>query len=324
MHLTTGLPDCVLRPWRREDKPALLQHANNRKVWRNLTAMFPHPYTEADADQWFAIASAPGNSIHLAIEWGGQAVGGIGVIAGEGIGYATGQFGYWLGEALWGRGIATAAVRALADHALARPRFARLEARVFAWNPASMRVLEKAGFAREGVLRHSAVKDGQIIDCVMYAKVRHAPARPAAEFGLTLDDRDADNPAIVLRFAGHDWVCDAYHLALDRKPGDAPDVRAVLRRLLAQWLAAAQALKTGETVWLPYDFSDHHTGWLRCARTPRGCVVTQGRAGVEGWRISPSDIGDLTREPAGFEASGLAVEMAMSDLTAAIAASLAA
>jgi RimJ/RimL family protein N-acetyltransferase len=174
MRLPTELPNCFLRPWRSGDKPALLQYANNREVWRNLTGMFPHPYTEADADQWLAIASSPGDNIHLAIEFDSQAVGGIGVIAGQGIGHYTGQFGYWLGEPLWGQGIATAAARALAAHALAQPRFARLEARVFAWNPASMRVLEKADFIREGVLRQSVFKDGQIIDCVMYAKVRDA------------------------------------------------------------------------------------------------------------------------------------------------------
>lgn len=174
MHLQTEIPDCLLRPWRLEDKPSLLLHANNRNIWRNLTEMFPHPYTEADADHWLSIASAPGPSIHLAIELYGQAVGGIGVIASGGIGRYTGQFGYWLGEAIWGRGVATAAARALAAHALARPRFARLEASVFAWNAASMRVLEKVGFVREGILRKSAFKDGRLIDSVIYALVRDA------------------------------------------------------------------------------------------------------------------------------------------------------
>ena len=43
---------CLVRPWRLDDKPALLRHANNRNVWRNLAHRFPHPYTEADADDW--------------------------------------------------------------------------------------------------------------------------------------------------------------------------------------------------------------------------------------------------------------------------------
>jgi len=42
---------------------------------------------------------------------------------------------------------------------------------VFAWNPASMRVLEKSGFEREALLRSAATKDGQLIDTVLYARV---------------------------------------------------------------------------------------------------------------------------------------------------------
>ena len=47
----------------------------------------------------------------------------------------------------------------------------RLETPVFAWNPASMRVLEKCGFVREGVMRKSVFKDGELIDSVLYAQV---------------------------------------------------------------------------------------------------------------------------------------------------------
>jgi len=42
---------CVVRDWARSDKDALLRFANNRNVWRNLTHMFPHPYTETDAER---------------------------------------------------------------------------------------------------------------------------------------------------------------------------------------------------------------------------------------------------------------------------------
>jgi [ribosomal protein S5]-alanine N-acetyltransferase len=169
--LPTALHGCVLRPWRAADREALVREANNRKVWRNMTHRFPHPYTERDADLWLAIAADPGASIQLAIDVEGTAVGGIGVIAGEGIFASTAQFGYWLGESHWGRGIASAAASALAER-LGRERlFARLEAQVLEWNPASMRVLEKAGFEREAVLRCAASKDGYLLDTVLYARV---------------------------------------------------------------------------------------------------------------------------------------------------------
>ena len=171
VHLLTALPGCVLRPWRAADKEDLIREANNRKVWRNMTHSFPHPYTGRDADLWLAIAADPGASIQLAIAVDGRAVGGIGAIAGEGIFAATAQFGYWLGESHWGRGIASAAAQALAERIGRERLFARLEAQVLEWNPASMRVLEKAGFEREAVLRCAASKDGSLIATVLYARV---------------------------------------------------------------------------------------------------------------------------------------------------------
>ena len=47
----------------------------------------------------------------------------------------------------------------------------RVDAGVFEWNPASMRVLEKVGYVLEGRLRKSATKDGQTIDEFLYARV---------------------------------------------------------------------------------------------------------------------------------------------------------
>ena len=174
MLLKTAIPGCHLRPWRGDDKPALVRHANNANVWRNLGEIFPHPYTEADADTWLAFAAQPKTGIHFAIEFQGEAVGGIGATPREGIGCQTGHFGYWLGETQWGKGIATAAARATVAHVFLETNLARLEAPVIAWNPASMRVLEKVGFVREGVLRRSVFKDGQLTDSVIYALLRES------------------------------------------------------------------------------------------------------------------------------------------------------
>jgi RimJ/RimL family protein N-acetyltransferase len=108
---------------------------------------------------------------HWAIEVDGQAVGGIGVIFGEGVFARSGRFGYWLGEAYWGRGIMTQAVAIVAPYVMSRFRLVRLDAPVFAWNPASMRVLEKCGFVKEGIASASVFKDGELIDQVLYARV---------------------------------------------------------------------------------------------------------------------------------------------------------
>lgn len=169
MKLATSIPACVLRPWAPADKASLVEHANNRNVWRNLADVFPHPYTDADAEAWFQIATRPGRSIHLAIELDGAAVGSISARTGEGIFVRTGHFGYWLGEQHWGKGVMTAAGLAFLQYLKADARFARLESPVFEWNPSSMRVLEKLGFERVAVLRKSVTKDGQLIDSVLYS-----------------------------------------------------------------------------------------------------------------------------------------------------------
>lgn len=169
MQLDCGI--CVVRDWRPADKPAMRRLADNRNVWRNLSHRFPHPYTEADADSWFDLLTKTPNRTNWAIEVDGQAAGGIGVDPGVGIYSKSGRFGYWLGEPFWGRGIMTAAVRATSDYILKNLGLVRLEAPVFEWNPASMRVLEKCGFVRECVQRQSIFKDGEIIDGVLYARV---------------------------------------------------------------------------------------------------------------------------------------------------------
>ena len=63
---------------------------------------------------------------------------------------------------------------AFSEYAFANYALARLEARVFSWNPASARVLEKCGFAQEALLRDRIFKDGQLIGEYVYAKMGHA------------------------------------------------------------------------------------------------------------------------------------------------------
>jgi ribosomal-protein-alanine N-acetyltransferase len=107
-----------------------------------------------------------------AIEVDGEAVGGIGLAIGADVHRLGAEIGYWLGEAVWGRGIATAVVRTLTPWAFATFGLERIFAGVFSSNPASMRVLEKCGYVREGVLRRAVIKDGRMLDQVLYAVTR--------------------------------------------------------------------------------------------------------------------------------------------------------
>ena len=162
---------CVVRDWALEDKPALIRFANNRNVWRNLKDIFPHPYTDADADRWLSAQALVPEPTSWAIEVDRLAVGSIGITLRGDVHAKSAHFGYWLGEPYWGRGIMTDAVRNLSSYVMRKFKVIRLEAPVFEWNPASMRVLEKCGFVREGVLHASVLKDGQLIDQVLYALV---------------------------------------------------------------------------------------------------------------------------------------------------------
>ncbi|MGH8242316.1 MAG: GNAT family N-acetyltransferase [Steroidobacteraceae bacterium] len=169
MRLDCGI--AVVRDWRESDRESLVRHANNRKVWRNLKDRFPHPYTDADARAWLELAATRPEATDWAIEVGGEAAGGVGLVPLTDVHSRTAHIGYWLGEAHWGRGIMSQVIAAVSERALATRGIRRLEAPVFAWNPASMRVLEKCGFMREGVMRNSVFKDGQLIDSVLYARL---------------------------------------------------------------------------------------------------------------------------------------------------------
>ncbi len=162
---------CQVRSWRPDDGPSLALHANNRKIWQQLRDRFPHPYTLAAAVEWleFATTAEPNTNFAIAIEDG--VVGGIGFEIQDDINRYSAEIGYWLGEALWGRGIASEALVAVSAYAFKNFALIRLFAMPFADNPASCRILEKAGYVREAVLQNNAVKDGKVKDQLLYAKL---------------------------------------------------------------------------------------------------------------------------------------------------------
>lgn len=169
IHCTRSL----LRPWHPSDRASLIRYANDRDVWRNLRDIFPHPYTEEAADRWleYAAAGIRPRGVY-AIDVDGEAVGCIALEPGDDIERWSCEVGYWLGQPFWGRGIVSEALQAVTDAAFEIPELVRIYAPVFSWNRRSMRVLEKAGYEREAVLRRSCVKDGTVVDRVIYAQVR--------------------------------------------------------------------------------------------------------------------------------------------------------
>lgn len=167
---------CRLRPYTMSDAAALERLAGDFQVARWMTAGFPHPYTREDAERWLGIATADDPPNNFAILSAGEFAGGIGIGPRYGEHNGTAIFGYWLGRRFWGRGLATDAARTFARYAFAERGLRRLEATVFASNPVSARVLEKAGFRFEGRMRESYVdREGQVVDGLLYARVAGDP-----------------------------------------------------------------------------------------------------------------------------------------------------
>jgi len=166
------LERCTIRPWRADDAPALAKHANNRRVWLGLRDLFPHPYTLADANEFLRRATTAQPATNFCVEVDKEAVGGIGIRLGEDVNRHTASLGYWLSEDFWRHGIMSEAVPAVTDYCFENFPLHRICGEAYANNLASMRVLEKAGFVLEGRLRKNVVKDGQILDSLLYARTK--------------------------------------------------------------------------------------------------------------------------------------------------------
>lgn len=173
MELT--LQRCSVRSWRESDAEDLARHANNRAIWLNLRDAFPHPYALGDAHAFIALARSQQPERLFAIAVADRVVGSIGLALRQDVERISAELGYFLGEEYWGRGITSEAVRGLTQHAFRAFQLMRVYALPYAHNTASARVLAKAGFVLEGRLRKSAVKDGRVVDQLLFACVAPDP-----------------------------------------------------------------------------------------------------------------------------------------------------
>jgi ribosomal-protein-alanine N-acetyltransferase len=175
MHLTIPETDLIIRQWCLDDAATAVCHANNPNVSAGLRDRFPYPYTPDDAKAFLVKAVEP-DSTHFAIasEREGGAIGGIGYEPRSDVDRFTAELGYWLGEPFWGRGWMTRVVSVFSNWLLgpeAPQEFVRVEARIYDFNLASSRVLEKAGFQFEGRHRKAIFKRGRFADTLSYGRV---------------------------------------------------------------------------------------------------------------------------------------------------------
>lgn len=162
-----------IRKWKIEDAGNLAQMLNNKKVLDNLRDGIPYPYTEEHAREFITemLSADETKTFAFAITVNDQVAGSIGVFRCDNIHFRTAEMGYYIGETYWGKGIMTSAVKQICSYVFERTDIIRIFAEPFAYNTASCRVLEKAGFQLEGILRKNAFKNGKVLDMKMYSLI---------------------------------------------------------------------------------------------------------------------------------------------------------
>lgn len=164
----------ILEKWTTEYISDVSEFANNKKIEEKLRDVFPFPYTYEDA-QWYVndcIEKEDKNQLCRAIVVEGRAVGSIGIFIGADVYHKSGELGYWLGEPYWNSGIMTEAIKQICKEGFESFDIVRIFAEPFAHNIGSRRVLEKAGFLLEGIMKNGVCKHDKIYDYCMYALIK--------------------------------------------------------------------------------------------------------------------------------------------------------
>lgn len=153
----------------------LVRLLNDPDIYNN-TFKIPFPYTEKHARDWIkktteleTIQGITNNWALCSKEEG--LIGGLGLHQTYGADSHKDEIGYWLGKPYWNKGIMTEALKKFCEYCFEHRELSRIEALVFSHNHASMRVLEKVGFEKEGYLKKCYIKQGRYVDSVLYALV---------------------------------------------------------------------------------------------------------------------------------------------------------
>ena len=166
--------ECTIRKWKIDDAASLAEMLNNKNILANLRDGLPYPYTKNDAEDYITsmLAADKTKTFAFAITVDDKVVGSIGVFRCDNIHFRTAEMGYYIGEPYWGRGLGTSAVRQVCKYIFENTDIIRIFAEPFSYNIASCRVLEKAGFRFEGILRSNAMKNGKVVDMRMYSLIK--------------------------------------------------------------------------------------------------------------------------------------------------------
>lgn len=162
-----------LRRFKPGDERSLQKNINDKAIARN-TLSIPYPYTLKDARAWIRrnlklYRLKKKKELNLAIDINGEVAGGVGLHINWK--HRNAELGYWLARRYWNKGIMTKAVQQFVKYGFSLG-LKRIYAKVFPFNLASQKVLEKAGFSYEGRLKAAARKGNRYYDELLYAKIR--------------------------------------------------------------------------------------------------------------------------------------------------------
>ncbi|RKJ45016.1 N-acetyltransferase [bacterium 1XD42-8] len=165
---------CMIREWKIEDALSLAETLNNKNILNNLRDGLPFPYTESDAKDYITsiLSGDKTKTFGFAITVDDKIAGSISIVRCDNIHFRTAEMGYYISESYWGKGIGTWAVKKVCKDIFENTDIIRIFAEPFAYNQASCRVLEKAGFQFEGILRSNAIKNGKVLDMRMYSCIK--------------------------------------------------------------------------------------------------------------------------------------------------------
>ncbi|MGF1484020.1 MAG: GNAT family N-acetyltransferase [Opitutales bacterium] len=164
----------TLRRFTLDDAPTIARLCHDTRI-ADTTLRIPHPYEPAMAVTWISglledYRENPLASLAITLRATAELIGSIGTSLD--LEHRRAELGYWIAPDHWNRGYATEALRALIDHGFNTTEILRFSAYHFANNPASGRVLQKAGMSLEGTLRQYIRKNGRQLDCHVYAMLR--------------------------------------------------------------------------------------------------------------------------------------------------------
>jgi ribosomal-protein-alanine N-acetyltransferase len=157
----------LLRPFHVADAPVVQRELSRVEMARMLA--IPHPYPEDGATEWIATARR-GRDFAIELRQTNEVIGGIGLYESEQ--HRRAELGYWCAIDFWGQGYATEAVRAVIGYGFRTLALNKVYAECHGDNPASRRVLEKAGMTFEGHLRQHSFRVDRFADKLLFGVLR--------------------------------------------------------------------------------------------------------------------------------------------------------